>query len=123
MPAERRLRLDVTDAASVSESLEQAGELDALVNNAGLTSEGPVESFPLDRLMAMFETNTIGAVRLIQAVLPAWRERGSGVVVNLSSVQGRIGPPLEAAYAATKHALEAISSRSTSRWAISASGW
>jgi NAD(P)-dependent dehydrogenase (short-subunit alcohol dehydrogenase family) len=109
LPATHRLRLDVTDAGSVSEALAEAGELDAIVNNAGLTSKGPLESFPLDRLKAMLETNTIGPLRLLQAVLPAWRERGSGVIVNLSSVQGKIGPPLEAAYAATKHALEAIS--------------
>ncbi len=109
LPATDRLRLDVTDPESVSVALAQAGELDALVNNAALTSEGPLEAFPIDRLRAVFETNTIGPVRLIQAVLPAWRERGSGVIVNVSSVQGRIGPPLEGAYAASKHALEAIS--------------
>lgn len=109
LPAMCRLRLDVTDPESVAAALEQAGELDAVVNNAALTVEGPIESFPIDRLRAMFETNTIGPVRVIQAVLPAWRKRGSGVIVNLSSVQGRIGPPLEGAYAATKHALEAIS--------------
>jgi NAD(P)-dependent dehydrogenase (short-subunit alcohol dehydrogenase family) len=109
LPAKYRLRLDVTDPESVAAALEQAGELDAVVNNAALTGEGPIESFPVDRLRAMFETNTIGPVRLVQGVLPAWRKRGSGVIVNLSSVEGHIGPPLEGAYAATKHAIEAIS--------------
>src|SRR4029077_7920792 len=69
---------------------------------------GPVEGYPLDRFRQMFETNTLGALRVIQAVLPAWRERGSGVIVNVSSVSGRVRPPLGAAYAASKFALEAL---------------
>ena len=57
----------------------------------------------------VLEVNTLGPLRMAQAVVPAWRERGSGVLVNISSVQGRIGTPLEGAYAASKHALEALS--------------
>ena len=57
----------------------------------------------------MLDVNTLGPLRLAQAVVPAWRERGSGVLVNISSVQGKIGTPLEGAYAASKHALEALS--------------
>src|SRR4029078_860395 len=56
----------------------------------------------------MFETNTLGALRVIQAVLPAWRKRGSGVIVNVSSGNGRVSSPLGAAYSATKFALEAL---------------
>ncbi len=104
-----RLPLDVCDDESVRSALAAAGEVDALVNNAALSAPGPVEDFPIARFRAVLETNTIGPLRMVQAVLPQWRERGHGVVVNVSSVQGRVATPLEAAYAASKHALEAIS--------------
>src|SRR5256885_2559805 len=95
--------LDVTSDDSVARCLEEVGPLDAIVNNAGITSGGgPVEGYPLDRFRQMFETNTLGALRLIQAVLPAWRKRGSGVIVNVSSVNGRVSSPLRAAYSASK---------------------
>jgi NAD(P)-dependent dehydrogenase (short-subunit alcohol dehydrogenase family) len=104
-----RLPLDVTDQSSVRQALAQAGELDAVVNNAAISTKGPMESFPIDRLREMFETNTIGPLTLLQQVLPEWRVRRSGVVVNVSSVQGRVATPLEGPYSATKYALEAIS--------------
>ena len=104
-----RLPLDVSDEASVATALDQAGELDAIVNNAAVSCKGPMEAVPVERLRDMFETNTFGPLRLVQRVLPQWRSRGSGVVVNVSSVQGRVSSPLEGPYSATKHALEAIS--------------
>ena len=82
--------LDVTSDDSVARCLEEVGPLDAIVNNAGIFGGGPVEGYPLDRFRQMFETNTLGALRVIQAVLPAWRKRGSGVIVNVSSVNGRV---------------------------------
>jgi NAD(P)-dependent dehydrogenase (short-subunit alcohol dehydrogenase family) len=101
--------LDVTSEDSVARCLEEVGPLDAIVNNAGMTSGGgPVEGYPLDRFRQMFEINTLGALRVIQAVLPAWRTRGSGVIVNVSSVNGRVSSPLRAAYSASKFALEAL---------------
>jgi NAD(P)-dependent dehydrogenase (short-subunit alcohol dehydrogenase family) len=101
--------LDVTSDDSVARCLQEVGPLDAIVNNAGITSGGgPVEGYPLDRFRQMFETNTLGALRVIQAVLPAWRKRGSGVIVNVSSVSGRVSSPLGAAYSASKFALEAL---------------
>jgi NAD(P)-dependent dehydrogenase (short-subunit alcohol dehydrogenase family) len=87
----------------------QAGELDAVVNNAALTGFGPIETFPVESFLRVLDVNTVGPLRVAQAVVPAWRERGSGVLVNISSVQGKIGTPLEGAYAASKHALEAMS--------------
>src|SRR5688500_4508708 len=100
--------LDVTSDDSVARCLEEVGPLDAIVNNAAIFGGGPVEAYPLDRIRQMFETNTLGALRVIQAVLPAWRKRGSGVIVNVSSVSGRLSSPLEAAYSASKFAPEAF---------------
>jgi NAD(P)-dependent dehydrogenase (short-subunit alcohol dehydrogenase family) len=100
--------MDVTSDDSVARCLKKIGPLDAIVNNAGIFGQGPVESYPLDRVRQVFETNTLGALRIIQAVLPGWRQRGSGVIVNVSSVGGRVSAPLEAAYNASKFALEAF---------------
>ena len=100
--------LDVTSDDSVARCLEEVGPLDAVVNNAAISGGGPVEDYPLDRFRQMFETNTLGALRVIQAVLPAWRKRGSGVFVNVSSINGRVSSPLGAAYSASKFALEAL---------------
>ena len=101
--------LDVTSDDSVARCLKEVGPLDAIVNSAAISAGGgPVEGYPLDRFRQMFETNTLGALRVIQAVLPAWRKRGSGVIVNVSSVNGRVSSPLRAAYSASKFALEAL---------------
>ena len=100
--------LDVTSDDSVARCLKEVGPLDAIVNNAGIAGGGPVEGYPLDGFRQMLETNTLGALRVIQAVLPAWRKRGSGVIVNVSSVNGRVSSPLRAAYSASKFALEAL---------------
>ena len=109
LKVERILSLDVRSAESVAAAVGAAGELDAVVNNAGVTGRGPLESFPLEEFVRVLDVNTRGPLRLAQAVVPRWRERGSGVLVNVSSVQGRIGTPLEGVYAASKHALEALS--------------
>jgi NAD(P)-dependent dehydrogenase (short-subunit alcohol dehydrogenase family) len=103
------LPLDVTDSTSIAAALAEAGELDALVNNAGLTGLGPLEDYPVEDFKRVLDVNTLGPLRMAQAVVPAWRDRGSGVLVNISSVQGKIGTPLEGPYAASKHALEAMS--------------
>lgn len=109
LPAAERVALDVTDDRSVAEALAACGELDAVVNNAGVNAAGPLEGYPLDRLRQVLEVNAVGPLRVTGPLLPAWRQRGRGVLVNVSSVQGRVGTPLEGAYAASKHALEAIS--------------
>jgi len=105
----QRLRIDVDDAASVADVMAAVGQVDALVNNAGFGIQAPVERVPIDEIRRMFETNVLGAVRMMQAVLPQMRERGSGTIVNVTSLAGLVTGPIGGAYAATKHALEAIS--------------
>ncbi len=109
LPAVQALALDVSDERSVRSAVEAAGELDAVVNNAGLTGRGPLESYPAESFARVLDVNAVGPLRVAQAVVPAWRARGGGVLINISSVQGRIGTPLEGAYAASKQALEALS--------------
>jgi len=109
VPAALRVELDVTSQNSVAACVAEAGDIDVLVNNAAITEAGPLETYPLDRLRANFETNTIGALRMAQALIPAMRQRGSGCIVNVSSVNGRVSSPLEGVYAASKFALEALS--------------
>ncbi len=109
LPAAQLVELDVSDDASVQAAVRAAGELDAVVNNAGLPGSGPLETYPLDSFRRVLEVNTVGPLRMAQAVLPRWRERGSGVLINVSSVQGKVGTPLEGPYSASKHALEALS--------------
>jgi NADP-dependent 3-hydroxy acid dehydrogenase YdfG len=107
------LPLDVTKAesidAAVKEALARAGHVDVLVNNAGYGVTGAVEEVSEAEYMPMFQTNVFGLVRLTQALLPQFRERRSGHIVNLSSIAGLIASPGWGFYAATKHAVEALS--------------
>ena len=102
------LRLDVRDEGSVAEAIEQAGRLDVLVNNAGFEVWGPLEEMSVQNIIDQFDTNVYGPFRTINAVLPGMRQRGGGVIVNVSSVAGRVAAPLNGAYAASKWALEAL---------------
>jgi NAD(P)-dependent dehydrogenase (short-subunit alcohol dehydrogenase family) len=109
VPAAQHVVMDVTDEASIDAALAEAGELDAVVNNAAISGTGPLEVYPLDELRRMLETNTLGALAVIQKVVGSWRTRGSGVIVNVSSVQGRVATPTAGAYSMSKYALEAMS--------------
>jgi len=104
-----KLALDVDSDESVRAAVAQAGEVDALVNNAGWSTHGPVEKVPLQEVRRMFETNFFGAARMIQAIAPKLRARKSGVIVNVSSMAGRVAAPLMGFYAASKFALEGLS--------------
>ncbi len=104
-----RIALDVTSDDSIIRALQEAGEIDVIVNNAAINATGPLEDFPIAQLQAMLETNTIGPLRLLQHVIPEWRTRGHGVIINVSSVQGRVATPLTGPYSLTKYALEALS--------------
>ncbi|MFB6183229.1 MAG: SDR family oxidoreductase [Haloarculaceae archaeon] len=105
--------LDVTDGhrvdAVVDRVLEETGRVDCLVNNAGYGQLGAVEDVPVDVVHDQFDVNVYGPHRLTRAVLPHMRERERGTIVNVSSVAGRVSVPLMGTYAASKHALEAMS--------------
>jgi NAD(P)-dependent dehydrogenase (short-subunit alcohol dehydrogenase family) len=107
------IALDVDDSASVASAvgdvLERSGQIDVLVNNAGLGKLTSVEEVPVEDAKAVFETNVFGPLRMMQAVLPGMRERGGGTIVNISSVAGRLVSAGHGVYAATKYALEALS--------------
>jgi NAD(P)-dependent dehydrogenase (short-subunit alcohol dehydrogenase family) len=108
------VELDVTDDDSVRHGVAQvlaaAGQIDVLVNNAGVGHYGTVELMPWEWLRATFETNFFGAVRMIRAVLPSMRERRSGTIVNVSSANGRMrGLGFASMYGASKHALGTMS--------------
>ena len=104
-----KLCLDVDDDASVREAVAAAGDVDVLVNNAGFGVSGPVEQVTLDHGRSIMETNFFGAVRMIQAVLGQMRQRERGVIVNVTSLAGRVAPPLGGFYSASKFALEGLS--------------
>jgi len=103
---------DVTDTAGrrrlVDDALQKFGRIDALVNNAGYGTRGPVELVPVELIRRNFETNLFSLIALTQLVIPHLRARGSGRIINIGSVAGRIARPLSSIYDSTKHALEAI---------------
>ncbi len=105
--------MDVTDEASVKEAmatiLAEAGSVDVLINNAGIMYLGITEAFSVEQAKFQMETNYFGAIRVMQAVLPSMRKAGSGLIINTSSVVGRMSPPFFGTYNATKHALEGYS--------------
>lgn len=109
----RVLSLDVTDDESMRSAVEalllDEGRVDALVNSAGYGTYGALEEVEMDEARRQFEVNVFGLVRMIQLVLPTMREQGSGTVVNISSMGGRIWMPIGGWYHATKHALEVLS--------------
>lgn len=104
----QRLALDVTDDASVATAVAAAGDIDIVIANAGVIFYAAVEATPLPELRRLLALNTVGAVRVAQAVLPQMRTRGAGKLMFMSSVLGRVVRPPSAAYAATKWALEAL---------------
>ncbi|MPV86252.1 SDR family oxidoreductase [Ostreibacterium oceani] len=102
--------MDVTNDESVKTAvagiLAKAGSIDILINNAGVMYIGITEAFSMDQARAQMEINYFGAIRTMQAVLPAMRAAKSGLIVNTSSLVGQISPPFFSTYSATKHALE-----------------
>jgi len=104
--------LDVTDEGSMAKAVaevEKDGPIGALVNNAGYSQSGAIETIPMDSVRRQFETNVFGLMRMCQLVLPSMRGEGSGRIVNLSSMGGKLTFPGGGVYHATKHAVEALS--------------
>lgn len=113
-------QLDVCDPDSVTAALADADTIDVLVNNAGFEVQGALEMIDDELMHRQLDTNVVGPLRTIRAVMPSWRLRGSGVIVNVSSVVGRATSPYGGAYAASKHALEGMSE--ALHWEVSKAG-
>jgi len=113
LPRSERIRvmpLDVTEPQSISAALEAAGPIDELVNNAGIGLFGAFEATPMATTREVFETNTFGVMAMVQAVLPQFRVRRSGVVVNVTSSATLAPMPMVAVYTASKAAIEGFTS-------------
>jgi NAD(P)-dependent dehydrogenase (short-subunit alcohol dehydrogenase family) len=110
IPGVETLALDVTDEtavhAAVAEVIDRTGRIDVLVNNAGLGILGAAEESSIAQARSLFDTNFFGVIRLTNEVLPHMRHRGSGRIINISSVLGYLPAPYAALYSASKHALE-----------------
>jgi NAD(P)-dependent dehydrogenase (short-subunit alcohol dehydrogenase family) len=104
--------LDVTDERSMESAVAEVGKggpIGALINNAGYSQSGAIETIPMASVRRQFETNVFGLIRMCQLVLPSMRAAGSGRIVNLSSMGGKLTFPGGGIYHATKHAVEALS--------------
>src|SRR5262245_48388810 len=105
--------LDVRDEASAKACVDavcsRAGRIDVLINNAGVNLVGAVEETSISQAQALFDTNVIGVLRMVRAVLPGMRRQGTGLIVNISSIVGFIPAPFMGVYASTKHAIEGLS--------------
>ena len=113
LPSALKLPLDVTQPDSVeravAETIQKFGRIDVLVNNAGYAVRGAVEEVSADLIQKMFEVNVFGALRMIREVVPFLRQQGSGRIVNISSIAGKLSMPVNGSYSASKFALEALS--------------
>lgn len=106
-------RLDVTNGASIAAAVDAAqarfGGIDVLLNNAGYGAYGPLEAFDMEGIRRQFDTNVIGLLEVTKAVLPGMRAQGKGMIVNISSIGGRMTFPLGSLYHGTKFAVEGLS--------------
>ena len=106
-------KLDVLDLESISQAIskgiEKFGGIDVLLNNAGYGAYGPLESFPREKILRQFNTNVIGLLDVTRAILPHFRENKKGIVMNVSSMGGKMTFPLGSLYHGTKFAVEGIS--------------
>lgn len=111
LPSSDRLRvlaLDITDPGSVAQAVEEAGAIDVLVNNAGFGAPAPVELTAPETALALFQTNTIGTLAMVQAVAPQMRRRRAGVIINITSTVTVKTLPVVGVYRASKAAVNAF---------------
>lgn len=101
--------LDASVAQGVTAAREKLGQIDALINNAGVGAHGLQENFSADDFRRLFDINVFGVQRMIRAVVPDMRARGEGLILNVSSLLGRVALPFYGPYNASKWALEAMS--------------
>lgn len=106
-------RLDVQDSASIAdaiaEGIEQFGKIDALLNNAGYGAYGLLEATPIEKIRRQFEVNVIGVLETTKAILPHFRANQDGVIINISSIGGKVSFPLGSLYHGSKFAVEGLS--------------
>ncbi len=106
------LEMDVRDCSSVQRGLDrivsEAGQLDVLINNAGVGYAGAIEDSSIEEVKAQFETNFFGTFRLCKEVLPVMRRQQGGTIINMSSIMGLVGLPFQALYSASKFAVEGL---------------
>jgi len=107
------IQLDVNNDKSVADAIDRiVGEkdrIDVVVNNAGYGFTGALEETSMDEIKSQFETNFFGAVRVMKSVIPIMRKQATGIIVNTTSLSGKVPLPLESVYTASKFALEGIS--------------
>jgi NAD(P)-dependent dehydrogenase (short-subunit alcohol dehydrogenase family) len=112
-PVVHSLKMDLTDNESiklaVDSVLHKEGRIDVLINNAGMHTGGSVETTPIEYIRLQMETNFIGLVQIIRAVLPVMRKQGRGTIINFSSIGGLMGLPFQSFYSASKFAIEGLS--------------
>lgn len=108
----RVVEMDVTDEASVEQAIESivgiTGRLDVVVNNAGIAYSGPLEAYTLNQVQDQFDTNVFSVLRVNRAALPHMRRQGSGLLLQIGSLAGRVALPFMGLYVATKFALEGL---------------
>lgn len=102
----RILPLDVTSDESIAAAVDAAGPIDVLVNNAGIGVVGAFEATPMSHIRKVFDTNTLGVMAMVQAVIPQMRERRSGAIINVTSSVTLAAMPLAAAYTGSKQSIE-----------------
>lgn len=99
------LKLDVSNKESIELCARLAGDVDILINNAGISQMGAVEELPVDKIRDLFETNLFGMIAVTQSFLPQMRERRKGFIINIGSLAGKFAVPFKSSYVASKFAL------------------